>query len=174
MGLLSRRPTPEPATGVAANGLPRESVWDYPRPPRIEPVQRRVTVTLGGAPVAATDRAVRVVETAGAPAVYIAPAEIAEGALRPSSDSSFCEWKGAASYFDVIAGDGAATNAAWAYPRPSRAFAELAGWVSFFPALVECRLGDERVEPQPGDFYGGWVTAEICGPIKGSPGSAGW
>lgn len=174
MSFLSRRPTPEPAEGIAPNGRERESVWDYPRPPRIEPVERRVRVALGGAALVDTDRAVRVVETAGAPVVYAPPGEIAAGILRPASGSSFCEWKGAASYFDVVAGDRVAANAAWAYPRPTSPFTELAGWVSFYPALVECRLDEEEVLPQPGGFYGGWVTAEITGPIKGEPGSAGW
>ncbi|MBA2522648.1 MAG: DUF427 domain-containing protein [Solirubrobacterales bacterium] len=121
-----------------------------------------------------TDRAVRVLETAGAPVVYIAPEEIAAGSLRDASGTSFCEWKGTASYFGVLAGEHVAANAAWAYRAPTPPFAAIASWVSFYPALIDCLLDDEPVSPQPGGFYGGWVTLEIAGPIKGGPGSAGW
>ena len=174
MAIFGRHPSPEPADGTAANGRSRESVWDYPRPPRIEPVDRRVRVALAGVEIADSDRASRVIETAGAPVVYLPPDEIAAGVLRPAAGGSFCEWKGAASYFDVVAGDEIAARAAWTYPEPTAPFAAIAGYVSFYPGLVECRLDDERVEPQPGGFYGGWVTAEITGPIKGEPGSGGW
>jgi uncharacterized protein (DUF427 family) len=174
MPLPGRRPKPDPAEGTAANGLPRESVWDYPRPPRTEPERRLVTVALNGTVVVDTDRALRILETAGAPTVYVPPDAIASGSLRPAHGSSYCEWKGAASYFDVLAGGAIAERAAWSYPEPKRGFEAIAGWVSFYPALVDCRLGDEVVEPQPGGFYGGWVTAEIVGPIKGVPGSNFW
>jgi uncharacterized protein (DUF427 family) len=174
MSIFGRHPAPEPAEGIAANGRPRESVWDYPRPPRIEPVDRRVRVSLGGENIADTGRASRVLETAGAPVVYLPAEEIGDGVLRPSSGSSFCEWKGSASYYDVHAGGEIAPNAAWSYLNPTPPFAAIAGFVSFYPALVECLLDDESVEPQPGGFYGGWVTAEITGPIKGEPGSGGW
>ncbi len=174
MSIFGRRPAPHPAEGYAANGRRRESVWDYPRPPRIEPVDRRVRVSLGGVSIADTDRATRVLETAGAPVVYISPEEISPGVLHRSPGSSFCEWKGSATYFDVLAGNERAPKAAWAYLDPTAPFATIAGHVSFYPALVECLLDDEPVEPQPGGFYGGWVTAEITGPIKGEPGSGGW
>lgn len=174
MSFLSRRPAPEPAEGIAPNGRRRESVWDYPRPPRIEPVDRRVQVVLAGDEIVDTVGAVRVIETAGAPVLYVPPDDVAAGSLRPASGSSFCEWKGSAAYFDVIAQGAVAPRAAWAYRDPTPPFAAIAGWVSFYPALVECLLDEERVEPQPGGFYGGWVTAEITGPIKGGPGSAGW
>ena len=131
-------------------------------------------VTLGGNDVVDSLQALRVLETAGAPVVYIPPSDIAGGSLRPASGSSFCEWKGTAAYLDVAAGAEVAPGAAWTYEDPTPAFAAIAGWVSFYPALVDCYLDDERVEPQPGGFYGGWVTAEIVGPIKGAPGSAGW
>lgn len=174
MSLFSRRPAPDPATGIAANGRPRESVWDYPRPPRVEPVDRRVRVALDEVEIARTDDACRVLETAGAPAIYIPSEDVAAGFLRSGAGSSFCEWKGRARYFDVVAGDEVAPNAAWSYPEPTPAFATIRGWVSFYPGLLDCYLDDERVVPQPGGFYGGWVTAEICGPIKGVRGSAGW
>ena len=168
------RPDPEPATGVAENGLARESVWDYPRPPRIEAVGRRVRVALGGTTVVDVPDAIRVLETAGAPTVYVPIEAVAAGVLRPVGGGSFCEWKGAAAYWDVVADGATARRAAWGYPEPNGAFADLRGLVSFYPALVECRLDDEPVSPQPGGFYGGWVTAEIAGPIKGAPGSVGW
>jgi uncharacterized protein (DUF427 family) len=174
MGVIDGRPDPEPAEGTASNGRRRESVWDYTRPPRIEPEDRLVRIALGGQAIAETDEAVRVLETAGAPVVYLPPGAIAAGSLRPTSGGSFCEWKGAASYFDVLGGGEVAERGAWTYPSPTDPFEAIAGWLSFYPALVECTLGDERVEPQPGGFYGGWVTAEITGPIKGGPGSAGW
>jgi uncharacterized protein (DUF427 family) len=171
---FGRRPEPEPATGIAANGRARESVWSYPRPPRVEPVGRRVRVALGGETIVDLPDAIRVLETAGAPTVYVPIAAVRHGSLRPAAGSSFCEWKGVASYWDVVAGGETAGRAAWSYPEPSLPFAELRDHVSFYPALVECRLDDEPVEPQPGGFYGGWVTAEITGPIKGEPGSEGW
>ena len=174
MGIFGSHPPPDPAEGVAPNGRPRESVWDYPRPPRIESVDRRVRVSLGGREIADTSRASRVLETAGAPVVYLPAEEIATGVLRPSSGSSFCEWKGSATYFDVVAGGQTAPNAAWSYPEPTPPYGPIAGYVSFYPALVDCLLDDETVEPQPGGFYGGWVTAEITGPIKGVPGSGNW
>jgi uncharacterized protein (DUF427 family) len=168
------RPDPDPATGIAENGRPRESVWDYPRPPRIEPVGRRVRVTLGGTAIVDVPDAIRVLETAGAPTGYVPIAAVADGALRPAAGGSFCEWKGTAAYWDVTAGGATASRAAWGYPDPNEPFAVLRDLVSFYPALVECRLDDEIVRPQPGGFYGGWVTAEIAGPIKGAPGSEGW
>jgi uncharacterized protein (DUF427 family) len=169
-----RTPAPERAEGIAANGRPRESVWDYPRPPRVEAVDRAVRVELGGAPVAASARALRVCETAGPPVVYLPRADVSPAALQASPGSTFCEWKGSATYFDVHAGGRRAERAAWTYEDPSPAFAELCGHIAFYPGRVECYLDDERVLPQPGQFYGGWITAEITGPFKGEPGSEGW
>jgi len=133
-----------------------------------------VRVDYGGVTIVDVPAALRVLETAGAPTVYVACDAVREGVLNPVGGGSVCEWKGAAAYFDVVAGGEVAPRAAWAYPEPSEAFAVLHDHVSFYPAIVECRLDEEVVEPQPGGFYGGWVTAEITGPIKGGPGSAGW
>ena len=169
------RPEPERKSGTAPNGLEYESVWDYPRPPAIRPEARKVLVSAGGVPVASSERALRICETAGAPVIYLPPEDIAEGVLRPSSGhGSFCEWKGAAKYFDVVAGDEVIPRAAWSYPRPSPGFEPIAGHVSFYPGLLQCRLDGEIVRPQAGGFYGGWITDEITGPIKGEPGSQGW
>jgi uncharacterized protein (DUF427 family) len=169
-----RRPDPEPAEGVAENGLPRESVWSYPRPPEIRPERRPVSVAADGHRVAFSERAIRICETAGAPVVYIPAEDIEPGILKPTSGKTLCEYKGAASYFDLAVGSLLIERAAWTYAQPTAAYAQLRDHFSFYPALVECRLGDERVRPQPGRFYGGWVTAEITGPLKGAPGSEGW
>jgi len=163
------------AAETAANGRKLESVWDYPRPPRVEPVGRTVRVEVGGEVIAHSDRAVRVLETSSPPAIYLPPEDVREGALRPVSGHSVCEWKGTASYFDAAGGGEVAERAAWGYPAPNPRYTELRDWVSFFPARVGAAyLDDERVTPQAGAFYGGWVTAEIQGPMKGEPGTESW
>lgn len=177
MNRYSRLPRPEPEvkSGTAPNGLPYESVWSYPRPPGVGRETRPVVVSADGIELVSTDRALRVCETAGAPVIYVPADDVAGGALRPSGGrGSICEWKGAASYLDVVAGGREIPRAAWTYPRPSPGFEALGGYLAFYPGLVECRLGGELVEPQPGGFYGGWITAEITGPVKGIPGSEGW
>ena len=157
----------------------QESVWDFPRPPRVEDVSARVRVDFGGETIADSTRALRVVETAGAPCYYIAPDDIVAGALRATDDFSICEWKGAAIYYDVLSNGKVALAAAWAYLDPLTdlgcGYERLAGYVAFYVAKMDaCYLGDERVRPQPGGFYGGWVTDALAGPIKGEPGSGGW
>jgi len=177
MAGFRRQPAPEPERrqGIAENGLPFESVWDYPRPPAILPEPRQVLVKALDATIASSERALRVCETAGAPVVYIPEADLNAGFLLPASGGgSFCEWKGAAVYLDVNVEGQVIRRAAWTYPRPSPGFEKLAGYVAFYPGLVECRLAGETVSPQPGGFYGGWITAEITGPVKGTPGSEGW
>ncbi len=150
-------------------------MWDYPRPPRIEPEHRRVRVVLGGVTIADTHRALRVLETSHPPGFYLPPDDILPGHLVPVGGASACEWKGLASYFDVTAGDRTASRAAWSYPAPTSPFAGLAGFVSLYPGRMDaCFVGDERVRAQEGDFYGGWITAEIVGPFKGAPGTWGW
>jgi uncharacterized protein (DUF427 family) len=174
---FSRKPRPDPEvrSGKAANGLPFESVWSYPRPPEIRPEHRLVTVAFGGATIASSSRAVKVCETAGGPVVYLPAEDIVDGSLSPSGGGgSFCEWKGAASYFDVVVEGEVVPRASWSYATPSPDFEKIAGHFSFYPALVECRLDGELVQPQPGGFYGGWMTAEITGPVKGEPGTGGW
>ena len=153
---------------------PRENVQSYPRPPRVEPVPQRIRVVLGSAIVTDTNRALRVLETHHAPTYYL-PQEDVRAILRPAAGTSFCEWKGVARYFDVIAGGKTALHAAWAYDRPSAAFDALIGHVAFYAGLMdEAWVGDLRVVPQPGDFYGGWVTANLEGQIKGAPGTQHW
>ncbi len=154
--------------------LVAENVQDYPRPPALEPVPHRLRVVFGGETVAETVQAMRVLETHHAPTYYIPPEDIL-AELIPARGTSFCEWKGAASYFDVKAGGQTANRAAWAYPSPTAGFKDLAGYVSFYAGAMDaCFVGEERVIPQPGDFYGGWVTANLEGRIKGAPGTNHW
>lgn len=154
--------------------LTPENVQDYPRPPALEPVPQRIRIVLGGVTVADTTRALRVLETHHAPTYYLPPDDI-RATLRPVPGSSFCEWKGAARYLDVIVGDAAALRAAWVYDRPTPRFAPLAGYLAFYAGRVdEAWVGDVRVLPQPGDFYGGWVTPNLQGRIKGAPGTRHW
>lgn len=158
-----------------SNSKPKESVWDYPRPPRVEPVGEQVRIELGGEVIARSDRAVRVLETASPPQIYLPPEDIAEGALEPVSGHSVCEWKGLASYADVLGGGERLERGAWFYPEPNPRYEELKGWVSFYPGRVDgAYIGDEKARPQEGKFYGGWITDELEGPFKGAPGSEGW
>jgi uncharacterized protein (DUF427 family) len=153
-----------------------ENVWDYPRPPRIEPCTRRVRVQLGGALIADSTRALRVLETSHPPGIYIPRQDVRAEALSPAgARRTFCEWKGMADYFDVAAGGRTEPAAAWTYAEPVPAFAALAGHISFYPGRMDaCLLDDERVAAQEGGFYGGWITADIQGPFKGAPGTHGW
>ncbi|MEU0496244.1 DUF427 domain-containing protein [Mycobacterium sp. NPDC006124] len=152
-----------------------ESVWDYPRPPRLETFAGSITVELGGETIASTDRGWRVLETSHPPTYYIPASAFRDGALRPAPGSSWCEWKGVASYFDLIAGDHLAERAGWTYFEPTRGFEAIAGAVAVMAAQVDrCTVNGERVEAQPGGFYGGWITSWVKGPFKGIPGSRGW
>jgi len=154
-----------------------ESVWDYPRPPRVETSTRRLRVLLGGALIAETSRSARVLETSHPPVYYIPLDDVATGALEASAGpESFCEWKGLAVYYDVIGpGSRRVQRAAWGYPDPTPGFEQLRDTVAFYPgAMEECTVDGELVLAQPGDFYGGWITSDIVGPFKGAPGTLGW
>ena len=167
---MTIRPSPaKPAPG-------QESVWDYPRPPRLEPFVGSITVELGGKTVASTSRAWRVLETSHPPTYYLPrDAFFAEGVLRETSGSSWCEWKGQASYYDLVTDKRVAPKAAWSYLNPSPGFEPIAGAVAVMAALVDrCTVNGEEVVPQPGGFYGGWITSWVVGPFKGIPGSMGW
>lgn len=156
-------------------GPGQTSVWTYPRPPVAEPEPRRVEIVHGGVTVATTTRAVRTLETSHPPTYHLPPAEIAAGVLQPSAKRSFCEWKGVAVYFDVHVGGAILRDVAWSYPEPSAAFATLRDHVAFYAAPFDgCFVGGERVTPQPGGFYGGWITTDLAGPFKGVPGSRFW
>lgn len=162
-------PTPDPA----AEG--QESVWDFPRPAIAQPVSAHLLVVLAGRTIAETRRGIRTIETSHPPTYYFPPDDIAPDVLRPAVGSSFCEWKGAAIYYDVVAGAIVRRNAAWAYPQPSPTFASIAHHVAFYAdAMDACFVDGEQVTPQPGGFYGGWITSRVAGPFKGIPGSRGW
>ncbi len=154
-----------------------ESVWDYPRPPRVELSSKRVRVVLGGVVIADTIRAHRVLETSHPPVYYVPIDGVTPGSLKPSrSRGSFCEWKGSASYFDAIGGDGRRVErAAWTYASPTPGFEAIRNAVAFYPGLMdECTLDGELVERQDGGFYGGWITSDVIGPFKGGHGTLGW
>ena len=156
-------------------GPGQESVWDYPRPPRLEDSEKRIKVVFGGVTIAYTTRAKRVLETSHTPVFYIPPDDIRMEHLELADGSSFCEWKGAARYYDVDTGERRETRAAWFYPNPVAAYASLKGYVAFYPSLVDaCWVDGEKVRAQEGDFYGGWVTSDVVGPFKGGPGTRGW
>jgi uncharacterized protein (DUF427 family) len=156
-------------------GPGQESVWDYPRPPRLEPCARHIVIRHGGVTLVDSRRTLRMLETSHPPTYYIPPGDVAPGALVPGRRASFCEWKGRAAYYDVRAGALLAPAAAWSYPAPSPPFAALAGFVAFYVTpFDECTVDGERARPQPGGFYGGWVTSHVAGPFKGGPASAGW
>lgn len=152
-----------------------ENVWDYPRPPALEAVGRRVRIVLGGVTIVDTPDALRVLETSHPPTVYVPPEAFAPGTLQGAAGSSFCEWKGLAGYHDLHAGTTVARRAGWSYARPTRPFVALRDHVSVYPSRMDaCFLDDERVLAQEGDFYGGWITKDLIGPFKGGPGTRGW
>ncbi len=156
-------------------GPGQESVWDYPRPPRLEDVDKKVKVVFGGVTLAYTTRAKRVLETSHPPVYYIPPQDIRMEHLKSAGGRSFCEWKGVASYYDIETDERTEARAAWFYLAPVPAYASLKDHVAFYPSLMDgCRVNGEKVEAQEGDFYGGWVTSEIVGPFKGAPGTRGW
>jgi uncharacterized protein (DUF427 family) len=153
----------------------RERVWDYPRPPRLEPTPRRIRVVFAGLAVADSTRALRLLETSHPPTYYIPPQDVRLDLLTPTTRRSFCEWKGAARYFTLRVADAVAVDCAWAYPDPSPAYAALRDHLAFYAAPMQaCYVGDELATPQPGGFYGGWVTSELEGPFKGARGTEGW
>lgn len=155
--------------------MERESVWNYPRPPRLEPTTRQIRVLFNGAVIAETQRAYRVLETSHPPVYYIPREDVDPAKIELGEGSSFCEWKGSAIYFDVISGSLRARAAAWSYPDPVAAFLPIRDALAFYAGLMdECTVDGERVVPQPGGFYGGWITSELDGPFKGAPGTAGW
>ncbi|MCA9906695.1 MAG: DUF427 domain-containing protein [Anaerolineae bacterium] len=154
----------------------QESVWDYPRPPRVEPVIERIRVIFNGEAIADTTRASRVLETSHPPVYYIPPEDIRMDLLtRVPAYQTYCEFKGTAVYWTLRVGDRVAANAAWSYPAPNAGYESLKDHLAFYAGRVdECYVGEERVQPQAGDFYGGWITSKIVGPFKGGPGTRGW
>ena len=156
-------------------GPGQESVWDYPRPPRVEPVTERIRGVVDGVDIADTTRAFRALETAGAPVYYVPPDDVRMDLLRPSAHRTVCEWKGAATYHTLVLPTREIPNIAWSYPDPLPGYEAIRDHLAFYAwALDEAWVGDARATPQPGRFYGGWVTSRVVGPFKGGPGSSGW
>ncbi len=153
----------------------QESVWDYPRPPRLEPTAKRIQIIFNEVVIADTTGAYRVLETSHPPVYYLPIADIQQQYLVPAPATTFCEWKGRGSYYSLVVGDKTAPNVGWYYPTPTPDFAAIAGYVAFYAAPMDaCYVEGERVTPQPGNFYGGWITSDIVGPFKGEAGSWGW
>ena len=162
-------PRPDPV------GPGQESVWRYPRPAIAEPTSARIVIEYCGVVVADTRAAVRTLETSHPPSYYIPAADIADGVLRRAQGTSFCEWKGAAAYWDVVIGDAVLSRVGWSYATPTPGFAALRDHVAFYAGPFDrCSVDGETVVPQPGAFYGGWITANLAGPFKGVPGSRWW
>lgn len=163
------RPRPEPA------GPGQESVWDFPRPAIAETIDAHVRIEHRGRIIADTRAAVRTLETSHPPSYYIPRADLDPDALRRAEGSSFCEWKGAATYWDVVVGEIVLPRVGWSYASPTAGFAALRDHVAFYAAPFDrCSVDGETVTPQPGEFYGGWITSRVAGPFKGVPGSRGW
>jgi uncharacterized protein (DUF427 family) len=153
----------------------QESVWDYPRPPGLEPTNKHLKIVFNGEIIAETTRGFRVLETSHPPVYYFPPSDVRMDFLTAASGSSFCEWKGRAGYYDLRVGESRVVNAAWFYPNPTQSFAAIKDYIAFYPSKMDaCYVNDELVRAQEGDFYGGWITSEIVGPFKGGAGTWGW
>ncbi|MBG6107114.1 DUF427 domain-containing protein [Frigoribacterium sp. CG_9.8] len=156
-------------------GPGQESVWDYPRPPRVEATTERIRIRFGGETIVDTTDAVRVLETSHPPVYYLPRSAFADGVLERAPGASFCEFKGAAKYVTLRAGSARAESAGWYYPNPTPGYELLADRVAVYPSTMEsCEVAGETVISQAGDFYGGWITSRVVGPFKGEPGTMGW
>lgn len=156
-------------------GPGQESAWDYPRPPRVEPTQRHVVADFGGVTIADTTQAVRVLETTHPPVYYVPPQHVRLELLTLSTLRTECEYKGTASYYDLALDGRTVRNVAWVFTDPKPGYEAIRGRIAFYPGRVDAAFVDgERVIPQPGTFYGGWITSDVVGPFKGEPGSWGW
>lgn len=154
---------------------PVEDVWSYPRPPAVVPSTEHVVVELGGRVLADTRSSLRVLETSHPPTYYLPLTDVDESLLRPVAGGTWCEWKGLASYVDLVSGDRVVPSGAWTYPEPTAGYEALRGHIALYPGRVDrCTVDDEQVQAQPGDFYGGWITSRVSGPFKGAPGTLGW
>jgi uncharacterized protein (DUF427 family) len=163
------RPHPDPVSPG------QESVWSYPRPPRLERATARLQVVLGGVTIAETNDAYRVLETSHPPNYYFPPGDVRADAIAPTEGASWCEFKGRASYWAVTGGNQSVARGAWSYKSPSPTFAAIRDYYAFYPGRMDaCYVDGELVVPQPGDFYGGWITSRVVGPFKGGPGSRSW
>ena len=153
----------------------QESVWDYPRPPKVEPTAKRIRIIFNGQTIVDTTNALRILETSHPPVYYIPPHEIHNADLQLTPRRTLCEFKGVASYWTLTVGDKTAENVAWSYPNPTSAFELIKDYLAFYPSRMDaCYVNDEQIKSQEGDFYGGWITDDIVGPFKGEPGTMGW
>jgi uncharacterized protein (DUF427 family) len=153
----------------------QESVWDYPRPPRLERVDKPIQIIFEGQTIVNTKGAYRVLETSHPPVYYLPPADIQMQYLQIAAGGSYCEWKGNALYYHLVGKEQRVENGAWSYPSPTKNFAPIANYIAFYAQNMDgCYVAGEKVTAQPGEFYGGWITANVVGPFKGSPGSWGW
>ncbi len=160
---------------IAPNGKPIESVWDYPRPPAVDPVEWTIQVIHLGVTVVDAPRAVRILETSHPPTYYVASEFVNQDCLRPSPSATFCEWKGVAAYVDLVVGDERVVDAGWRYDQPNPAYAELTGHYAFYAQKVDrCVVDGETVKAGDGSFYGSWITGNVVGPFKGGPGTSHW
>lgn len=167
-GIFAKPKRIEPGPG-------QESVWDYPRPPRLEKVSERLRVTFAGETIAETNDGYRVLETSHPPVYYFPPTDIRQDFVVAAAGRSFCEFKGIARYWTLDVRGVRAEKAAWSYPDPTDAFRAIKDFLAFYASLVDgCWIEDEKVQAQAGDFYGGWITSRIVGPFKGAPGTRGW
>lgn len=156
-------------------GPGQESVWDYPRPPRLEDTAKHIQIIFNGIAIADTRRAKRVLETSHPPVYYIPPEDIQMEYLIEAPGSSFCEWKGQARYYTVKVGDRQIEQVAWYYPQPVPEFASIQNYVAFYANRMDaCYVDGEKVQPQEGGLYGGWITSDVVGPFKGGSGTWGW
>ena len=160
---------------IETPGPGQTSVWDFPRPPRVEVVTKRVRIEFAGVVIADTENALRICETASPPGYYLPPDDINQDYIFAGSGQSFCEWKGAARYWDVVVGQNTVPQAAWSYPNPDNGYDAIKDHLAFYAQKMDaCYVGDELVRPQDGEFYGGWITSDLTGPFKGAPGTRHW
>ena len=159
---------------AVAPGPGEVSVWDFPRPPRLVSDSREVVIYWGNVQVARTRHAVLVLETSHPPSFYIPMADVNQSLLRQGAGNSFCEWKGPATYWSLVNETQVLPNVGWSYPRPLEGAEAIAGCIAFYPANLTCTVDGKKVTPQPGGFYGGWITPELVGPFKGDAGTQGW
>ncbi|MEO0987726.1 MAG: DUF427 domain-containing protein [Cyanobacteria bacterium J06639_14] len=156
-------------------GPGQESVWDYPRPPRVEQSSRRIRIIFNGTPIADSQQTWRVLETSHPPVYYIPLEDVQQQYLVPTQRATFCEWKGVAQYYDLVVGDRTISHGVWRYPQPTERFEPIKDCIAIYPSQMDaCYVDDEQVQAQAGDFYGGWITSDIVGPFKGGAGTWGW
>ena len=161
--------------GRITPGPGQESVWDYPRPPRVEDSSKHIQVILNGVVIADTHRAKRILETSHPPVYYLPPEDVKMEYFTPTSRTTYCEFKGAASYYTIQVADKTLPNGAWYYRKPTKGYEDITNYIALYPSQMDvCYVDGEQVQAQEGDFYGGWITSEIVGPFKGGPGTWGW